>query len=171
MRMSGRRCKSIVSLLVPSLLWLGGCGAASTSANLNDPRVHVACRGVIDGACASRAATMSGHLVAWIAVDRSQRDASLIVLDSGHVVERLHLGDAEVSVESPAMKVVTRGAPVHLSWNGGSGTLRVERNPGFDLMSVTWPHRGSHLSLAVIDIHANPTKAPQIAGTVRYATP
>ena len=159
------------ALVVASLGLLGACGSDSLLAQAQkDPRVHVSCAHVTDAACAGEAARMTGHVVAWIPVTQSQEPADLLVFSSGRVVQNLHVGSVEVSLESPSFGVVVKGAVSRLRWDGGSGALRMEKDPSdLALASLTWVHAGTRLNLGMIDFGMDAERARDIASLVHYA--
>lgn len=148
---------------------LAACGVPSTAPDLASPKVKVLCRGIIDAHCAARASAATSHVVAWIPVSTPQTSAYLLVHESGRVVESLRVGSIEVSLKSPPMDGDGRSHGRRFAWAGGSGSLRIERNPGLELMSLTWVRGTTRLSLDMIDAHADARVAKKIVGMVRYS--
>lgn len=173
--MRAQRLKvEVATLLVAGLASLSACGVASSAPPLADPRAHTICVGVVDTRCAAQAAALAGHAVAWVPVTKSQSRAKMTVLTSaaGYVIEKLDVGSVEIALESPAIEgVVETIPPSKLSWNGGSGTLRLDRQPGVQLSTLTWLHGGVKVKLTMIDSGVDPLVVRKIANMVQYSRP
>jgi hypothetical protein len=155
-----------------SLALLGACGGLPSAPDLSDLRAQVLCRHEITSDCALRAAKLSRHVVAWIPLAQSQENASLLVINGGHVLEKLQVGSVDTSLESPLFGVLAGGPPSTVRWNASHGSLQLEgASAGLALGTLTWHHSGTRLRLDMIDTRIDAPQALAIVATVQYANP